>query len=111
LVFYFSGGNKEPGDISAEDMIAKLEADGYRVFTEAEYISMSVDDADTEETESSSTEDDSASEDEKHHDESDEDDKSDADGDSEEDAEDSPVTYSLEIKSGMVSSDIGKLLE
>ncbi|HLR08022.1 MAG TPA: hypothetical protein VK136_02020 [Bacillota bacterium] len=101
LVFYFSGGNKETANLSTEDMIAKLEDEGYRVFTESEYISMAVDSDDADETEAD-TDDDSALEDNE---------EDEADEDSEADDEDASVTYTLEIKSGMNSSEISELLE
>ncbi|MCM3738729.1 hypothetical protein M3210_00480 [Oceanobacillus luteolus] len=42
-VFYFTGGdNSGQADLNTEEMITKIEEDGYRVITEEEYISYSV---------------------------------------------------------------------
>ncbi|WP_188453652.1 hypothetical protein [Virgibacillus oceani] len=108
LVFYFFEDSKaKSNDLNTDEMIAAIEADGYRVITESEYISLSVNDknekkdnkktADKEEkTASAEEKEDNASEKEK------QDEKS-----SQENAE---KTYTLKIESGMPSSEISSRL-
>ncbi|WP_205599198.1 hypothetical protein [Oceanobacillus halotolerans] len=117
IVFFFTNQSDTPSaeELATEEMIDAIENEGYRVITETEYITMSV----NKENNSHPKEEDKNESDKNKDEEEDKtnDDTSDQkeDEESEEEDEESEVsserTYTLEIESGMPSSEIGTILE
>lgn len=138
-VFFFTdGANNAQADISTEEMIGKIQEDGYRVITEEEYISFSVSSAnskdqeeseeaeeteETEETEENAekepaedeTEPEAEADDEEVNDEAEEDaeeeESTETEAEEEEEEEQTPSTVTITIEPGMVSSQISQMLE
>src|SRR5690625_1658818 len=113
VTFLFSGDNaaskKNAEDLPLDEMIEVMKNEGYRVVTEEEYITLSL--ADGNEQESQAEKDNNEEESsEKESDES-SDGKDKEDKNDEEEEKDSVKEYTLHIKDGMPSSDIGNLLE
>lgn len=113
-----SPGTTNAEEIPFDDMVDVMKEKGYRVVTEEEYISVSLADQDEEETEDS---DEQQTEDSKNDDEkadqddekstSDDKDKDKKEDQDKKDEKEDIEEYTLNIKDGMPSSDIGNLLE
>ncbi|WP_106497138.1 hypothetical protein [Lentibacillus sp. Marseille-P4043] len=110
IVFLFVDDSKsKTDDIAADDMIEALKEDGYRVLSESEYISLSVNDSDKDKTEEEK-EDKQATEQKDNEKAEKEENKVDNDSKEEKEEKEAKKTYSLTIKSGMASSEISNLL-
>lgn len=122
MIYYFVEEPKEKAvKMSVDDMIAEMKEEGYRVITEEQYITLSIDkdqvNKDADKTQVASTK--SKSDDNKKKEKDDKKDieskdkksKDDSDKkDNKEDKKDKVKTYTLKIDSGMPSSDIGDML-
>ncbi len=100
-VFYFEESKASVDDLSADEMIEALKADGYRVVTEAEYITLSVQDEQVEKKGRDEVKEEKADS------EAEEKDKSDKDKDKD---DKKAKTYTINIKSGMLPSEISEIL-
>ncbi|GGB29287.1 hypothetical protein F3157_00065 [Virgibacillus dakarensis] len=107
LFLFVDDSKKNVENIPNDEMITALQADGYRVLSESEYISLSVnndkDKQEAEKTEKASAE--GQAEDNNSAEKADEDKENKAD-----EAEKEEKTYTLTIKSGMASSEISDAL-
>jgi outer membrane biosynthesis protein TonB len=130
-IYYFMDlPENNQAEISPEEMIARIEAEGYHVLTEEEYISYSVSGTVSEEEEDTSAETDEDEEEveEEKEDQTDEEDEVEDSDEREESAdeeeanepeqeqeeeqeEDTPQTVTIQIESGMASSQISRMLE
>lgn len=91
-MFYVEESKSKIDDLSAEEMIEALKADGYRIVTEAEYITLSVQDKKEQKQETGK-----------------DGDKKDTSED-QKDEEEAKATYTINIKSGMLPSEISEVL-
>ncbi|WP_088050643.1 hypothetical protein [Virgibacillus dakarensis] len=107
LFLFVDDSKKNVENIPNDEMITALQADGYRVLSESEYISLSVnndkDKQEAEKTEQASAE--GQAEDNNSAEKADEDKENKAD-----ETEKEEKTYTLTIKSGMASSEISDAL-
>src|SRR5699024_3590392 len=95
-------------------VIEIMKDEGYRVVTEEEYITLSLADNNEQDAQSEENNDDSEQANDNNKEEKSEDkndDKSDEDKEDKEDEEDKVEKYTIHIKDGMASSEIGELLE
>lgn len=121
VTFLFSGDNaaskKHAEDLPLDEMIEVMKNEGYRVVTEEEYITLSLADSNEQENQAEKDNNDEDKESSQKSDESSDEkenvekDKEEKDKNNEEEDEDSVKEYTLHIKDGMPSSDIGNLLE
>jgi len=108
---------KDAEDFPLEDMIEIMKDEGYRVVTEEEYITLSLADNNEQEVQSEENNDDNEQandnnkEEKSEHKNDDESDEDKKDEEDEEDEEDKVEKYTIHIKDGMASSEIGELLE
>lgn len=119
IMFYFSDTSNSAEDLELEELVPLVEEKGHRVVSEEEYIALSVQSEDngesTEESQQDANNNTNDSETETEDNEAaDEDERSEDEGsENEESAEEEnnePVEYTLEINSGMASSEIGSVL-
>lgn len=123
IYYFFDTPEKSAEDLTEEDMISDLKDKGYRVITEAEYITLSVQGDDSDQNEeaaavsSSKNEKDEKQEsktaDKKQQQAKDEkvtDTKKSETKNKQEKKKAKPKTYTIEIKSGMPTSEIGDML-
>jgi len=95
LAFYFFDNlTASTEDLPAEEMIEAIKADGYHVVSEKEYIALSVNDED----------------DNKANDKKENKDKNEDDTDKKQEEESDKKTYTINIKSGMLPSEISEIL-
>lgn len=117
--FYFTGDSRNAKNLSTDKMIASIEAEGYHVMTESEYISVSVK-SDEGEKDKENKKDDSTTEQngknqqqnkEKASKDNNSESKKDSSKDKKKDSsEKKTVTYTIKIESGMVPSTISDKL-
>lgn len=118
VYFFFDGGSDGETEYSTEELIAQIEADGYRVITEEEYISFSVatskkndDEADQDEEkvdeEENADDEDNEENDNEDSDEEEEDEVEEA----EDEEEETSTTVTITVEPGMASSQISQMLE
>src|SRR5690625_4875840 len=98
---------KDAEDFPLEDMIEIMKDEGYRVVTEEEYITLSLADNNEQEVQSEENND----ENEQANDNNKEEKSEHKDKKDEEDEDDKVEKYTIHIKDGMASSEIGELLE
>jgi len=125
FVYYFSGAPANTAeDMELEELIPLVEEKGHRVVTEEEYIALSVQSSNkeekTEENSKKAEENKKDTKKEKDNEDSAKNSKKDKDpeenksdkkeGKDKEDKKDGPVEYTLQISSGMASSEIGSIL-
>ncbi|UJL48363.1 hypothetical protein KFZ58_10425 [Virgibacillus sp. NKC19-16] len=110
-VYFFDTPSNDAEQLPSDEMIPALEEEGYHVLTESEYISLSVNDGNNNE---SSDSDESTATGETEDDESEDQntEESQEDGSEEDDTtdEDSETSYTLNIEQGMDSATISSLL-
>lgn len=123
VYFFFDGGNDGETEYSTEELIAQIEADGYRVITEEEYISFSVatskkndDEEDQDEEKDDEEEENADDEDNEENDneDSDEDEEDEVEVEEEEEEdeeEETSSTVTITVEPGMASSQISQMLE
>ncbi|MGY0692912.1 hypothetical protein ACW2QC_09015 [Virgibacillus sp. FSP13] len=110
IVFLFIDDSKNnTDDIAADDMIEALKEDGYRVLSESEYISLSVNDNGKDTTEEEKEEQ-PATEQKDNEKAEKEENKADDNSKEEKKEKEAKKTYTITIKSGMASSEISNLL-
>lgn len=114
IIFLLTNTSNDKNALSTEEMIASIETDGYRIITEDEYITYTInkDIAQQEEKEQSKRpkKKDSGNEQNKD-DEKDKTKEQKKDKPKDKDDEKSVKTYTVKVKSGMVPGEIAKLLE
>lgn len=120
-VFYFDGVNEGHAEYTTEELIEQVEADGFRVITEEEYISFSV--ANSQQSNDSQAEDEEEDEIKKEVTEKKVASKTtesktdntkapkEKEEEKEKDKDNTPSTFTIQIESGMASSQISRLLE
>lgn len=110
-----SPGTTNAEEIPFDDMVDVMKDEGYRVVTEEEYIAVSLADEDEQEAEDSEEQTEDSENNEEKADQDDEkstsDDKDKKEDEDKEDEKEDIEKYTLNIKDGMPSSDIGNLLE
>lgn len=110
IIFLLNNTSNEDADLSVDEMIESIEADGYRVITEEDYITYTVnkDIANEEEKEAK----DNATDKPKETDQEDSKDDDSTQSESENETEDQSVkSYNVKIKSGMMPEEVAQLLE
>lgn len=106
--FYFTDTNSKTKIMSTDDLIEKVEADGYHVLTESEYISVSVQ---TDQTKQRNENEEGSNSAEKQENEADTEENPNDNQDKNSTSEGkSKVTYTLTVKSGMTPSSISTIL-
>jgi hypothetical protein len=119
--YYFGSESAQTQELSVDEMVPLVEEEGYRIITEEDYISLSVqndnssvnEEEEEEETEES-TEDADESEENAEEEDNTEDNNSNEASDEEENEESEEeeiTTYTLNIEPGMTSSEFSSLLE
>jgi cobalamin biosynthesis protein CobT len=123
LFYFFDSEAGQSKELTVEEMVPLVEEEGYRIITEQDYISLSVggnenEEEETEEDEQSTEEDDEPAENTEEEDSTEDEDSNEEteEEESEEENEDEEneeeiSTYTLNIESGMTTSEFSSLLE
>jgi len=119
FVFYFSGNSTDTAeDLELDELVPLVEDKGYRVVTEEDYIALSVETSNEDAEDSNESTKESNKNDkkekkngtDKNNNDEGTSEKNDKEDSKDEKSDDKPIEYTLQIDSGMASSEIGSIL-
>ncbi|GAB3051069.1 hypothetical protein [Virgibacillus ainsalahensis] len=110
-IYFFETRENNADQLSIDEMIPAIETEGYRVLTESEYISLSVNGGNDSEASNAMEKTEDTEEEPDENEDSEDETVKENNSEDEQAEEDSVTTYMLDIVPGMDSSDISSILD